>query len=89
MPTPKIDVLTVKLTVHIPLDAANAETVVEAYKQAGQLLTFCSGEERCVGSYNQRLNRVPAWEPEATADPLDIPPGLRRTSDTETTRRTL
>ena len=40
--TKKIDVLTVRLTVNIPLNRANAGVVLDAYKRADGLLDFCS-----------------------------------------------
>lgn len=83
----KIDVLIVKLTVHIPLDRPNAVTVIAAYEQADRLEAYCSREGRQV-SKEQRITRVPAWEsgeslPPATDDGLDIPEPLRRTAETE------
>ena len=83
MPKTKIDVITVKLTVHIPLDRADAESVVEAYKHAGHLLTYCS-KHGCQASKEQRVNRVSAWETKPADDGLGIPDNLRRTAETET-----
>ena len=80
----KIDVLTVKLTVQIPLEPANSVTVLDAYKRADELLNFCSGEGHQV-TIETRQNRVPApepaqeaSEPEPAGDGLDIPDNLRR-----------
>ena len=75
--TPKIDVITVRLTVHIPLDRASSGAVLDAYKRAEGLLDFCSnvGES----SMEKRLNRVPA--PKPADDGLDIPEPLRRTAE--------
>ena len=87
--TKKIDVLTVKLTVHIPLDRADATAVLDAYKRADGLLAFCSNVGKATMDW--RLNRVPAPEPKAeasepepealepAADNLDGPSFLDRT----------
>ena len=64
--TKKIDVLTVKLTVNIPLAPANSVTVLDAYKRADELLVFSSKVGQT--SMEHRLNRVPAPEPEPAAE---------------------
>ena len=78
----RIDVLTVKVTVHIALDRADAESVIDAYGQSDDLLAYCSKQGR-QASREQRTSRVPAWpaadvEPIDAVDGLDIPDGLRR-----------
>ena len=54
----KVDVLTVKLTVNIPLERSNSVTVLDAYKRADELLVFSSNMGET--SIETRLNRVPA-----------------------------
>lgn len=89
--TPKIDVITVKLTVHIPVDRDDRKAVAAAYKLADSL---CEAGDAIgeTAAYEARLNRVPAPrsapEPKAeTTEPpddgLDIPERLRRTAETE------
>ncbi len=65
--TKKIDVLTVKVTVQIPLERADSVNVLDAYRRADELLAFCSGEGH-QASMEHRLNRVPAPEPKMAAD---------------------
>ena len=91
--TPKIDVITVKLTVHIPVDPGSVDSVQEAADDVEQLLAHGNGLGQA--SIETRLNRVPAPEPKAEAsepepeandpadDNLDIPESLRRTAETE------
>ena len=87
--TPKIDVLTVTLKRHIPIDRKNAASVLEAYSRADELTAAArdygqAGIATC-------LNRVTALAPEMEVpapaddglDGLDIPDHLRRT-DPET-----
>ena len=91
MPKPKIDVITVKLTVHIPVDPGDIDSVQETARRADALLRYSEGHG--IASIETRLNRVPApkpapeateAEPKPADDGLDIPEPLRRTAETET-----
>ncbi len=91
--TPKIDVITATLTVHIPVGRGDSESVHKAYAIANDLLA--ATPEFAQATLDTRLNRVPAPEPKAEAsepelaandpadDGLDIPERLRRTAETE------
>ncbi|KKL55643.1 hypothetical protein LCGC14_2253350 [marine sediment metagenome] len=91
--TNKINVLTVKLTVHIPVDPGSVDSVQEAADDIEQLLAHGNGLGQA--SIETRLNRVPAPKPAPEAsepalaandpadDNLDIPERLRRTAETE------
>ena len=79
---PKIDVITAKLTVHIPVDLDDPPTVQAAAERAKVLLKVAKGfgqasmPKPCFGRVP-----VPAPEPEASkpaAADLDIPESLRR-----------
>ncbi len=83
----KIHVLTVKLTVHIPVDPGDVMSVQEAANYAEILRG--AGEDYGQTTMETRLNRVPAPEPKAEGpepepgpepadDGLDIPDKLRR-----------
>ena len=87
---PKIHVLTVKLTVHIPVNPGSPDSVKRAADQADALRAAGSivGET----TVDWRLNRVPAPKPapeasepeptESADDGLDIPENLKRTTET-------
>jgi len=83
----KIHVLTVKLTVHIPVDPGNVTSVQLAASLAEGLRD--AGERLGQTTTDWRLNRVPAPEPKPVAaepvdDGLDTPDFLkRRTAETE------
>ena len=93
MPKPKINVLTVKLTVHIPVNLAVWATVERAIKDAGVLLEGCtvygqaSMEEPRVTRISAPEPAQEAREPEPTEpaadDDLDFPAGLDRRAETE------
>ena len=90
--TPKIDVITVKLTCHIPVNRNNRESVDTAYGMADGLIE--NAEILGLTTADKRLNRVtaapeptaPEPEPEAAElvaappDNLVIPDNLRRVS---------
>ena len=93
--TNKINVLTVKVTVHIPVDPGDVESVNTVAVGATHLHAAAAalGE----ATMESRLNRVPAPKPapeasEPALDPgpteppdddgLDIPPALDRRGDT-------
>ena len=92
---PKHDVITVKLTCHIPVNRDNREAVDAAYATAQGLCIAAEGLGQT--TWEKRLNRVPAPEPaqpapepELTAhttapagDGLDSPDFLRRTAEPE------
>ena len=86
--TPKINVLTVKLTVHIPVNLADSSTVREASECAIALLEFGKGYGQA-SMPEPHISRVsapapkPAPEASAPNDPLAIPEALRRTVATE------
>lgn len=90
----KIDVITVKLTCHIPVNRDDRNAVDEAYAIADGLGDGAAALGQT--SYEARLNRVTAPEPKSVAEPvegdldtpeskpkrdddLDVPPNLRRT----------
>jgi hypothetical protein len=79
---PKHDVITAKLTCHIPVDLADPDSVRVAAERTKALLKAAKGfgqasmPKPCFG-------RVPAPEPEPADDGLDIPDNLRRTAQTE------
>jgi hypothetical protein len=86
--TKKVDVLTVKLTVHILLNPGDIDSVQEAARHADALLRYSAGHG--TASMESRLNRVsvreiqpPEPEPEPADDGLDIPDNLQRTAETE------
>lgn len=90
MPKPRINVLTVKLTTHIPVDLKDAETVVYAAKCAEGLLAHCKAHGWLASMPEPQVSRVSAPEPAQEApepappdDDLDIPPGLDRRAETE------
>ncbi len=62
---PKIDVITVKLTCHIPVDPGGVDSVQAAARHSEELSYFASefGET----TVETRLNRVPAPEPKPDA----------------------
>ena len=63
--TPKIDVITVKLTCHVPVARSDRESVDKAYAIADDL-----GDKAALlgqTSYESRLNRVPAPQPQPAA----------------------
>ncbi len=63
--TPKIDVITVKLTCHIPVDRDDRKSVDKAYATADDL---CIAAERLGRTiWEKRLNRVPALQPQPDA----------------------
>ena len=79
MPKPnKINVLTVKLTVHIPVNLADSSTVREASECAVALLEFGKGYGQA-SMPEPHISRVSAPKPEASepspaaADDLGIP----------------
>ena len=81
----KIDVITVKLVCHIPVDRSDAAAVLAAYDTAQGLCVAAEGLGQT--TWEKRLNRVtappPKPKPEATEDNptddgLDIPENLRR-----------
>ena len=77
----KIDVITVKLTYHAPIDRSNAAAVLEVYRVADDLLA--AAPKNSQPTIDKRLNRVTAPEvaPEASApadDNLEPPENLRR-----------
>jgi len=74
----KINVLTVKLTVHIPVNWAGRSTIDDAVDQAAAILAACKGYGQA-SMPEPHISRIPT--PEPAADPLDIPDGLRRTSE--------
>ena len=88
---PKHDVITVKLTCHIPVDPGNVTSVQLAASLAEGLRD--AGEKLGQTTTDYRLNRVAAPEPEpepepslasiSGADDLDIPDNLRRTAAAE------
>lgn len=91
---PKIDVITVKLTCHIPVNRDDRESVDAAYATAHGLCV--AAEDLGQTTWEKRLNRVPAPKP-APQDPdiapgaaldagLDIPDNLRRTAAPGDTR---
>ena len=63
--TPKIHVLTVKLTCHIPVDPGDFHSVQDAARVATALHAHAA--EKGQTSIETRLNRVPAPEPKAEA----------------------
>jgi hypothetical protein len=84
----KIHVITVKVSVHIPVDPSSHASLDTA---AGVIAVICAHAET-VGFgtvIDSRLNRVTAPEPEpepelpevAPAENLDVPPNLRRTAE--------
>lgn len=86
----KINVLTVKLTCHIPIDPADAVSRDEAGKDAEGLIALAADIGLGQPVVEVRQNRVTAPEPkpeapEAADEPaedehdLDIPDNLRRT----------
>ncbi len=91
--TPKIHVLTVKLTCHIPVDPGDFHSVQDAARVA--TAPHAHAAEKGQTTIETRLNRVPTPEPKAEAsepelaandpadDNLDIPERLRRTAETE------
>ncbi len=86
--TKKIDVITVKITCHIPVERDDRESVDEAYHNAERL--WLAAESLGQTTWERRLNRVPAPKPlpqptTEADDGLDVPDNLRRTADTEQT----
>ena len=84
--TPKIDVITVKLICHIPVNRSDRESVDAAYDTAHRLCD--TAESLGQTTWEKRLNRIRAPkpapeasepEPEPTDDGLDIPPHMVRT----------
>ena len=85
----KHDVIIAKLTVNIPVDRDDRESVDNAYATADALLA--SVPKPIQATMETRLNRVTVPEPEPVVpetpdaepldDGLDIPESLRRTSE--------
>ncbi len=69
--TPRINVLTVRLTVHIPVDPGDIDSVQEVARHAESLRAVAS--ELGQTSVETRLSREPAPAPAPVADQLDIP----------------
>ncbi len=69
--SPKINVLTVRLTVHIPVDPGDIDSVQEVARHAESLRAVAS--ELGQTSVEHRLNRVHDLEAPDPADQLDIP----------------
>ena len=68
--TPKIDVITVKLTCHIPVNRDNREAVDAAYATAQGLCVAAEGLGQT--TWEKRLNRVPAPAPApVAAEPVE------------------
>ena len=92
--TPRIDVLTVTLKRHIPIDRKNAASVLEAYSRADELTAAArdygqAGIATCLNRVTALAleMEVPKPQPEApdpADDNLDIPERLRRTAETKT-----
>ena len=80
---PKIDVITVKLTVHIRIGTSNRKALEEAYDTAEGLIEDAGGLGFFATDPELRHNRVTAPEPKASApaaDDLEPPANLRRTA---------
>ena len=80
---PKINVLTAKLTVHIPLDPGDIDSVLQAADWVERLRAHAASMGET--TVETRVARVTAPEPEPkapepAADGLDIPESLRRTA---------
>ncbi len=83
---PKIDVITVKLTVHIRIGTSNRKALEEAYDTAEGLIEDAGGLGFFATDPELRHNRVTAPEPKASdpaADNLELPENLRRTKKPE------
>lgn len=77
--TPKIDVLTVKLTCDIPVNPGDPESVQAAATRIEHLHTVAKGLGQT--TIETRLKRVPA--PEPAGDGMDFPDGLDRRGDAQ------
>ncbi len=64
--TQKIDVITVKLTCHIPIDRNDGNSVDEVYGIAQGLCIAAEGLGQT--TWEKRLNRVPAPQPRPAAE---------------------
>ena len=72
--TPKIDVLTVTVKRHIPIDRKNAALVLEAYSRADELTTAARdyGEAGIATCLNRVAALAPELEVPAAAEPPDL-----------------
>ncbi len=77
----KIDAITVKITVHIPVDRNRRASVEDAYDKAEGLIQ----DAQKIGFFSTdpdlRIDRVTA--PEPPSDGLEVPKNLRRSKPTD------